>query len=401
MKPLGFLAGVVVTLMMAAPVAAADTVGLVDGETGQWHVFDDEFGRTSFFFGNPGDTPFAGDWDCDGVDTPGLFRASDAFVYLRNSNDQGIADIRFFFGDPGDQPLVGDFDGDGCDTVSIYRAATQQFFVVNALGADDGGLGAADFSFGFGNPGDTPVAGDWDDDGITEIGLYRESTGLFYWRNTLDTGIASDEIFFGNPGDRFVAGDWGLVDGVATPAVYRGANASFFFRYSLTEGPADRTVPTGWSGLVPVSGSFGPLGATTPHLGLSPVGTFVKPLLVAAPEGDARLFVVEQGGVIKVIDGAVTSTFLDVSALTTGSGERGLLGMAFHPTQSKVYVSYTNNDGHSVLAEYVYAGNVADPGTRRVLHPPIEQPYSNHNGGMVAFGPDGFLYWGLGDGGGG
>ncbi len=400
MKPLGYLAGVVVTLMMAAPVAAADTVGLVDGETGQWHVFDDAFGRTSFFFGNPGDTPFAGDWDCDGDDTPGLFRASDAFVYLRNSNDQGVADIRFFFGDPGDQPLVGDFNGDGCDTVSIYRPATQQFFVVNALGADDGGLGAADFSFGFGNPGDTPVAGDWDADGITEVGLYRQSTGFFYWRNTLDTGVASDDIFFGDPGDQFVAGDWGLVDGVATPAVYRGGNASFFFRHTLTEGVADRHVATGWSGLIPVSGSFGPLGATTPHLGLSPVGTFASPLLVTAPAGDHRMFVVQKGGAIKVIDGGVTSTFLDVSSLTTGGGERGLLGMAFHPTENKVYVSYTNGAGNSVLAEYAYAGSVADPGSRRVVHT-TEQPNSNHNGGMVAFGPDGLLYWGLGDGGGG
>ncbi|MDH3731674.1 MAG: hypothetical protein OES13_11225, partial [Acidimicrobiia bacterium] len=152
MRLLGLLAGVAFGLVMAAPVAAADSVGLVDPETGRWHLFDDDFGRSSFFFGDPGDSPFAGDWDCDGIDTPGLFRASDAFVYLRNSNDQGVADIRFFFGNPGDQPIIGDFNGDGCDTVSIYRASTQQFFVINELGRGGGGLGMADFSFGFGNP---------------------------------------------------------------------------------------------------------------------------------------------------------------------------------------------------------------------------------------------------------
>ena len=64
-------------------------------------------------------------------------------------------------------------------------------------------MGAAQISFLFGNPGDKPVAGDWDGDGIDEVGLHRESTGFFYWRDTLDTGIASDSIFFGNPGRPF------------------------------------------------------------------------------------------------------------------------------------------------------------------------------------------------------
>jgi hypothetical protein len=62
-----------------------------------------------------------GDWNCDGVQTPGLYRQSDGFVYLRNSNTQGVADITFFFGNPGDVPIAGDFNGNGCDTVSIYR----------------------------------------------------------------------------------------------------------------------------------------------------------------------------------------------------------------------------------------------------------------------------------------
>ena len=232
-------------------------VGLVDPSQGRWHLRDAIGGVDSFFFGNPNDIPFMGDWDCDGIDTPGLFRQSDAFAYLRNSNSQGIADIRFFFGNPDDIPLAGDWNGDGCDTLSLYRPSTQQFFIINALGQNEGGLGAADFSLFFGNPGDKPVVGDWDGDGVDEVGLHRESTGFFYWRNTLDTGVADGDIFFGDPGDRFVAGDWGQVDGRDTPAVFRPSITTFFFRYTLTQGVADSQFVLGEPGWIPVAGEFG------------------------------------------------------------------------------------------------------------------------------------------------
>jgi hypothetical protein len=232
-------------------------IGLVDPAQGEWHLRSSNGSITSFFYGNPNDIPFLGDWDCDGDDTPGLFRQSDAFAYLRNSNSQGNADRRFFFGNPSDIPLAGDFNGNGCDTVSIYRPSTQQFFIVNALGKDGGGLGAADTSFIFGNPGDKPVVGDWDGDGIDEVGLHRESTGLFYWRNTLNTGVADGQIFFGDPGDRFVSGDWGIVDDKDTPAVFRPSNTTFFFRHTLTQGVADSQFVFGQPGWLPVAGDFG------------------------------------------------------------------------------------------------------------------------------------------------
>jgi hypothetical protein len=232
-------------------------VALVDTSQGMWHLRHNPDDVTTFFYGNPGDIPFMGDWDCDGVATPGLFRQSDAFAYLRNTNSQGIADIRFFFGNPSDIPLAGDFNGDGCDTLSIYRPSEARFYIVNALGTNDGGLGPADYSFLFGNLGDKPVVGDWDGDGIDEIGLHRETTGLFYWRNTLDTGIADGTIFFGDPGDRFVAGDWGIVDGRDTPAVFRPSNTTFYFRHTLTEGNADSQLVFGQPGWIPVAGDFG------------------------------------------------------------------------------------------------------------------------------------------------
>ncbi len=245
------------TVDVAMAPNGADTVGLVDPSQGIWYLRNSVGAVTSFFYGNPSDVPFMGDWDCDGIDTPGLFRQSDAFAYLRNSNTQGIADIRFFFGNPSDIPLAGDFNNDGCDTLSLYRPSTQEFFIINKLGENEGGLGAADFSFIFGNPGDKPVVGDWDGDGIDEIGLHRESTGLFYWRNTLDTGIADGTIFFGDPSDRFVAGDWGIVDGKDTPAVFRPSNTTVFFRHTLTQGNADSQVVFGQSGWLPVAGDFG------------------------------------------------------------------------------------------------------------------------------------------------
>ena len=107
-------------------------VGLVDPDQGLWRLFDDAgFEVSEFFFGNPGDYPIMGDWDCDGIETPGMYRQSDGYVYLRNSNTQGPADVRFFFGDPGDVPVAGDFNNDGCDTVSIYRPGSQTFFIIS------------------------------------------------------------------------------------------------------------------------------------------------------------------------------------------------------------------------------------------------------------------------------
>jgi hypothetical protein len=233
-----------------------DRVGLVDPATGVWNLRGPGGAVNSFLYGNPGDVPFVGDWNCDGIDTPGLYRQSDGFVYLRNSNTQGIADIRFFFGNPGDFPLAGDFNDDGCDTVSIYRESEARIYVINALGANDGGLGPADFFYDFGNPGDKPFVGDFNGDGIDTVGLHRESTGFVYFRNTLNTGIADNSFFFGDPGDRFVSGDWGIVDNIETPAVFRPSLARFFFRYSNTQGNADEELQFGFFRMLPVGGAW-------------------------------------------------------------------------------------------------------------------------------------------------
>jgi glucose/arabinose dehydrogenase len=134
-----------------------------------------------------------------------------------------------------------------------------------------------------------------------------------------------------------------------------------------------------------------------------------KPLFVThAGDGSDRLFIVEQGGKIRILENGalLPAPFLDLSGSVSTGGEQGLLGLAFHPsyeTNHKVYVNYTNTSGNTIVAEYLAsAGNpdTVDTSTRRRLLW-IDQPYSNHNGGMIAFGPDGYFYIGMGDGGSG
>lgn len=125
-----------------------------------------------------------------------------------------------------------------------------------------------------------------------------------------------------------------------------------------------------------------------------------------AHDGSNRLFIIEQPGRIRVLQpGATTSTvFLDITQRVLSGGEQGLLGLAFHPgfpNTNRFFVDYTRrNDGATVIAEYHVSNsnpNVADTAETPLLT--IPQPFANHNGGMVEFGPDGFLYVGMGDGG--
>ncbi len=261
-----------------APARAADTtdsVGVADRTTGIWYLRGPDGGTTSFYFGDPGDYPIMGDWDCDGVDTPGLYRQSDGYVYLRNANTQGTADVRFFFGDPGDVPLAGDFDGDGCDTVSLYRPSQARIYVINELGANDGGLGAADFTFLFGNPGDRAFTGDFDDDGRDTVGLHRESTGFVYYRNSLTTGVADNDFFFGDPGDQILSGRWAqnATPGPDTVGIFRPSQGRFYLRFSNSQGNADTAFSYGNANMRAVAGSFGSLqGGSAPPPGTTGPG---------------------------------------------------------------------------------------------------------------------------------
>jgi subtilisin family serine protease len=227
--------------------------GVVETVSGIWRLYRGPSQTASFYFGNPGDVPFMGDWNCDGTKTPGLYRQSDGYVYLRNSNTQGVADIKFFFGNPGDVPLAGDFDGDGCDTVSIYRPGEGRFYIINRLGSGDRGLGAADTSFLYGNPGDVPFVGDWNGDGVDTPGLRRSSNGFVYLRNSNTQGVADLSYFYGDPGDLVFAGDWNR-NGIDTLGLYRPANGVVYLRNTHSTGAADLAVGVG-GGHRPVTAS--------------------------------------------------------------------------------------------------------------------------------------------------
>ena len=130
--------------------------------------------------------------------------------------------------------------------------------------------------------------------------------------------------------------------------------------------------------------------------------------LQSAPGDRARLFVVEQVGRIRIIrnGGVLPVPFLDIVGRVGSGGERGLLGLAFHPAfaqNGRFFVNYTDHSGHTHIAEFRAANAAADtvdPSTeRQILF--VTQPFANHNGGSLAFGNDGMLYAGLGDGGSG
>ncbi|MBK8232163.1 MAG: PQQ-dependent sugar dehydrogenase [Candidatus Eisenbacteria bacterium] len=134
-----------------------------------------------------------------------------------------------------------------------------------------------------------------------------------------------------------------------------------------------------------------------------------RPIYVTAPAGDDRLFIVEQRGVIKILkNGTVLATpFLDIDSLIpaiSGNDERGLLGLAFHPdyaTNGYFWVYYTSNAGQQVVARYTRSGGNPDQAdaASALIYLTMADPFSNHNGGCIQFGQDGYLYIGTGDGG--
>jgi glucose/arabinose dehydrogenase len=134
-----------------------------------------------------------------------------------------------------------------------------------------------------------------------------------------------------------------------------------------------------------------------------------RPLAITnAGDGSGRLFVAEQGGKVYITrrGSPVATPFLDISGQVSGGGEQGLLGLAFHPsfpTDRRMFVDYTNGAGDTVISSFQ-----VDPGTpdtvvlgSEVVILTVDQPYANHNGGAIQFGPDGYLYIALGDGGSG
>jgi glucose/arabinose dehydrogenase len=153
--------------------------------------------------------------------------------------------------------------------------------------------------------------------------------------------------------------------------------------------------------------SFDPAGL---RVELEPLAdAFEAPLAAVDPgDGSGRIFVVERGGAIWIVgpDGRADAPFLDISGRITAGGERGLLGLAFHPEfpdDPRFFVNYTDGEGDTRVSSFTVRApdaGTADAESEEVLLR-IDQPYSNHNGGVLVFGPEGYLHVGMGDGGSG
>ena len=235
------------------PPSSTSSVGLQDPRTGIWYLRAENGATNQFYFGNPKDIPFVGDWDGDGDETVGLYRRSTGFLFLRNSNTQGVADIDIYYGDPGDLPIAGDWNGDGTDTLGIFRPSDARFYLRNS-----NTQGIADVVADFGNAGDVPLAGDWNNDGVDSIGVYRPSNKTVYLANDIFAPRADVTFVYSGTaaGDKVIVGDWND-DGFDTLGVFRPSDATFYLRDTYTQASANVIFEYGEAGMNPIAGYWG------------------------------------------------------------------------------------------------------------------------------------------------
>ncbi len=203
----------------------ADGVGLYDAATGSFFLSNGltqatvNTGVTSLQFGPAGAglIPLVGDWDGNGTDTVGLYRASDGAFFLSNGTTQatvntGVSSFNFGPAGAGLIPLVGDWDSNGTDTVGLYRVSDGAFFLSNGSTQATVNTGVTSFLFGAGGAGLTPLVGDWDGNGSDTVGLYNTSGGFFISNGatqaTVNTGVQSFNFGPGGAGWNPLVGEW-------------------------------------------------------------------------------------------------------------------------------------------------------------------------------------------------
>jgi len=251
----------------------ADLLGLYRPSASQFFLDNDGDGAIStaagdqtFAMGAAGDRSLAGDWNGDGVDELGLFRPTTNQFFLDVNGDQAInvagGDWAIVMGAPNDLPLVGDWNRDGVDELGLFRPSTNTFY----LDIDGNGqinLASGDREFAMGAAGDLPIVGDWDGDRVDETGLYRPSTQTFFLDVDGDGAISlpsGDRSFaMGAAGDLPIVGDWND-DAVDEVGLFRPATNRFYLdangngAYSPTR--SDKSYVMGAAGDLPIIGNW-------------------------------------------------------------------------------------------------------------------------------------------------
>jgi len=252
---LGFalIAGVLFATPSPAETPSADQIVMVE-PNGRWHVRLPGFADYTFTYGGPGDIPLLGDWNGDGIDTPGVYRPARGSAHLINEipafESTAVADTTFFFGMPGDRVFAGDWDGDGIDTLGLSRNG--QMFL-----AGSNATSVADRVFWFGTRTDIPYAGDPDGNGTDGLFLHRTaSSSVFYTHDAADGGVAlsSGSLYYGIGGDHLVIGDWDG-DGADSPGVFRPFTAAVHVHNSLSTGTAQSSFRFGRPGWQALAGN--------------------------------------------------------------------------------------------------------------------------------------------------
>jgi hypothetical protein len=244
------------------PVTWQDTIGLYAATPAVFYLRntnDAGYADLTFPYGptSAGWKPIAGDWDNDVADTGsiGLYNPTTSVFYLRNTNEAGYADVTFQYGpaNNGWLPIAGDWNGDGQDTIGLYNPTTSVFYLRNT-----NGVGFADVTFQYGpaNNGWLPVVGDWNNNGVDTIGLYNPTTAMFYLRNTNDVGYADLTFKYGpaNAGWKPIVGDWNR-DGTDTIGLFNPTTSVFYLKDTNDAGYADMTFQygpanAGWTPIV-------------------------------------------------------------------------------------------------------------------------------------------------------
>lgn len=248
------IAGVLFATPSQAEPVPTDGVVMVE-PGGRWHIRLPGYADYTFTYGQPGDIPLLGDWNGDGIDTPGVYRPAWGAAHLTNEipefgSTETTPEVSFFFGLPGDRVFAGDWDGDGIDTLGLSRRG--QVFL-----AGSNSTSIAEQVFWFGTHADIPYAGDPDGNGVDGLFLHRtSSSSVFYTNDPTERVVAlsSGSLYFGDAGDRLIVGDWDG-DGDDSPGVFRPFTTSVHLHDFLWTGTGRKSFLFGRRGWQAIAGN--------------------------------------------------------------------------------------------------------------------------------------------------